>query len=413
MSANRPLSGIRVIDASRIVAGPTCCFWLASLGAEVIRVEAPDGDMGWRTYPRVGPDGDHDGPLGDRDIPMSPLRKHRGKRSVVLDLTIEPGRDVFRQLIAVSDVVVENMKPGTMQSWGLGWDALSAINPRLVYACITGYGVDGPYRDKPAMDPIVQAVSGLMARTGEPDGPPTRVGMTVGDQLPGVWAALGVLAALRQRDHDGQGQFVDVAMLDALLAMSWDDPLDLYEDQGLPERFGGGDPRGGPFGVYRARDGWVAIAAPADGLWERMARLIGGEALDEKWRVHRTRAERRDEIDAIMNEWCQPQLTSDIVAVLERERIPVGPVNPPWWARHDEHVRHRGSLERLRHPDRTEPTAWLGPRIPVHFSRASTETTPAEPLGASTEPVMRDVLGLDPAEVAALREAGAFGKPSP
>jgi crotonobetainyl-CoA:carnitine CoA-transferase CaiB-like acyl-CoA transferase len=138
------LSGVRVLDVSRAVAGPTCCFWLASLGAEVIRIESPDGDIGWRTYPRVGPTEDHDGALGARDIPISPLRKQRGKRSVVLDLRVEAARDVLRQLAARSDVLVENMKPGTMRAWELDFAALEPLNPRLVYACITGFGMDGP-----------------------------------------------------------------------------------------------------------------------------------------------------------------------------------------------------------------------------------------------------------------------------
>jgi crotonobetainyl-CoA:carnitine CoA-transferase CaiB-like acyl-CoA transferase len=405
----RPLEGVRVLDVSRAVAGPTCCVWLASLGAEVIRVEAPGGDIGWRTYPRVGPTEDHEGELGPRDIPLSPLRKQRGKRSVVLDLTQPSGRDVFRRLVAVCDVLVENMKPGTMHNWGLDYAALEGDNPRLVYACITGYGLDGPYRDKPAMDPVVQAVSGLMARTGERDGPPTRFGATIGDQLPGVWTALGILAALRQRDIDGRGQLVDVAMLDALLTLSWDDPLDLYEDQGLPERIGSGDPRGAPFGVFATTDGWAALAGAADGQWARLAAVIGGEALDPRWRVHRERAVHREELEAIVAAWCGDRSTAAVVDSLEAAGVPVGPVNPPWWARHDPHVAQRGSLERLRHPDRDEPTRWLGPTLPIRFSRADTPTSPAEPLGASTDAVLDEVLGLDAAAIDALRAEGAFG----
>jgi crotonobetainyl-CoA:carnitine CoA-transferase CaiB-like acyl-CoA transferase len=406
---SRPLSGVRVLDLSRAVAGPTCCYWLAALGAEVIRIESPDGDIGWRTYPRVGPTEDHEGELGPRDIPLSPLRKQRGKRSVVLDLGAEGGRDVLRRLVRVSDVLVENMKPGTMDAWGVGWCDLEALNPRLVYACITGYGVDGPYRDKPAMDPVIQAVSGLMARTGQTEGPPTRVGATIGDQLPGVWTALGVLAALRQRDADGRGQLVDVAMLDALVALSWDDPLDLYEDQGLPERVGNGDPRGAPFNVFATRDGWVAIAAAADGQWARLAPVLGEAGADPRWKVHRERALHRDDVESIVASWCAARSTGEVVDALEARGVPVGPVNPPWWARHDPHVAHRGVLERLRHPDRDEPTQWLGPRLPVHFSRAETSTSPAEPLGESTDAVLRTVAGLDDDEIAALRASGAMG----
>jgi CoA:oxalate CoA-transferase len=400
---------VRVLDLSRVVAGPTCCYWLAALGAEVIRIESPDGDMGWRTMPRVGPHGDHEGPLGPRDIPLSPLRKHRGKRSVVLDLASPAAAGVLLGLVARSDVLVENFKPGTMAAWGFDWPTLEAANPGLVYATITGYGHEGPYRDKAAMDPVVQAVSGLMARTGEQDGPPTRVGATIGDQLPGIWTALGILAALRQRDLDGRGQVVDVAMLDALIALSWDDPLDLYEDQGLPERVGSGDPRGAPFGVYRASDGWVALAAPADGQWSKFAPLLGGDALDPRWTVHRHRAVHQAELNVLVRAWCSTRTTATIVRQLEERNIPVGAVNPPWWARHDPHVAARGTLVRLRHPDRDEPTPWLGPALPIRFSRAEIDTAPAEPLGASTEAVLGDVLGYGHDEIAVLRESGAFG----
>jgi CoA:oxalate CoA-transferase len=406
----RPLSGVRILDLSRVVAGPTSTFWLASLGAEVIRVEPPGGDIGWRTFPRVGPHGDHEGPLGPRDIPLSPLRKHRSKRSIVLDLRNPAGRDVLLQLVTISDVLIENFRPGTMNAAGLGWSVLEATNPRLIYATITGYGHDGPYRDKPAMDPIVQAVSGLMARTGQPDGPPTRVGATIGDQLPGIWAALGIVAALRQRDLDGRGQVVDVSMLDALVALSWDDPLDLYEDQGVPERFGSGDPRGAPFGVYAAADGWVAIAAPADHLWAKLAQLVGGDALDERWLNHRYRAVNQHDLNVHIGTWCKARTVAQLVEELEAVGIPVGPVNAPWWARHDPHIAHRGTLEHLRHPDRDEPTRWLAPVLPIRFSRADISTTPAEALGSSTEPVLHDLLGCDTDEIARLRKAGAFGQ---
>lgn len=222
-------------------------------------------------------------------------------------------------------MLVENVAPGVMARRGLGYDDLRGLNPRLVYASITGYGSDGPDRDRAAIDPIVQALSGLMAKTGFADGPPTRSGAPLGDQVRGIWTALGVLAALRQRDLDGEGQFVDVAMLDALVALMWDEPLDQYDESGMAERVANGDPRGAPFDTYAVQDGWVAIAAPATRQWKRLQPLLSGAALDAVG-------------------------------------IPAGPVNPPWWARTD----------------------WA----------------------------MREVLGLDRAQIAALDDAGAFAKAS-
>ena len=409
----RPLGGIRVLDVTHIIAGPTCTFWLASLGAEVIRVEQPRGDITWLTRPFVGPHGESDTQQTPRDIPLSPLRKQRGKRSLQLDLRTDAGAAVVRMLARECDVLVENFAPGALARRGLGYEHLRPLNPRLVYASITGYGSDGPYRDRAAMDPIVQALSGFMAKTGFADGPPTRAGATIGDQVPGIWTALGVLAALRQRDLDGEGQFVDVAMLDALVALMWDEPIDQYEELGMPERLGNGDPRGAPFDTYRTKDGWVAIAAPATHQWKKLQPLLGVAALDPRWDDHHERARNRDVMNAFVTTWTMQFTAAEVGVTLEAIGIPVGPVNPPWWARTDPHIAHRGTLEQLRHPDLVEPTRWLAPVLPVRFSRAAIDTTPAEPIGESNEWVLRDVLGLDIARIEELRVDGAFGAPNP
>lgn len=409
----RPLAGIRVLDVTHIIAGPTCTFWLASLGAEVIRVEQPRGDITWLTRPFVGPHGESDTPQTPRDIPLSPLRKQRGKRSLQLDLRTDAGAEVLRMLARECDVLVENFAPDALSRRGLGYEHLRPLNPRLVYASITGYGSDGPYRDRAAMDPIVQALSGFMAKTGFADGPPTRAGATIGDQVPGIWAALGVLAALRQRDLDGEGQFVDVAMLDALVALMWDEPIDQYEELGMPERLGNGDPRGAPFDTYRTKDGWVAIAAPATHQWKKLQQLLGAAALDPRWDDHHERARNRDVMNAFVTTWTMQFTAPEVGVKLEAIGIPVGPVNPPWWARTDPHIAYRGTLEQLRHPDLVEPTRWLAPVLPIRFSRARIDTTPAEPIGESNEWVLRDVLGLDVARIEELRVDGAFGAPKP
>ncbi|MBW1885168.1 MAG: CoA transferase, partial [Deltaproteobacteria bacterium] len=279
----KPLEGIRVLDVTRIVSGPTCCFHLAALGAEVIRVEAPGGDVTWNVPPFVGPEGAHRGERGPRDIALSPLRRGRGKRSVEIDLKCEAGQTLLKRLAARSDVLVENFRPGVMEALGLDYASLEAINPRLVYCSITGYGHDGPYRDRPSVDLVVQAVSGLMAKTGFADGPPTKVGATIGDQVPGIYAALGIVSALRQRDLEGRGQWLDVAMLDSLIALLWDEPIDDFEEQGVPERVGNGDRRGSPIGTYPTSDGWVAVVCVGEKAWERVAALMGREDMIERW----------------------------------------------------------------------------------------------------------------------------------
>ena len=403
------LAGIRVLDASHVVSGPLCAWLLAALGAEVIRVEPPGGDLTWRTLPFVGPEGVHRGPRRARDIAISPLRRARGKRSVVLDLKREEARAVFRKLAARCDVLVENSVPGAMERLGLDYASLAPTCPRLVYCSITGYGHEGPYRDRPSMDLVVQAVSGLMAKTGFPDGPPTKVGATVGDQVPAVYAALGVLAALRQRERDGRGQCVDIAMLDSLLSLLWDEPIDVFEEQGLPDRVGNGDPRGAPIDVFRSTDGWVALLVPHDAQWRALCDLMGRPELAARWPDHGARLAARDEVNASVAAWCLTQTSDAAAEQLLALGIPAGPVRSPYAARRDPHVAARGALVPLRHPDLAEPTRFLGPALPIRFSRAESATAPAEPLGASSEAVLRELCELDDAEIAKLRASGALG----
>jgi crotonobetainyl-CoA:carnitine CoA-transferase CaiB-like acyl-CoA transferase len=405
----KPLEGIRVLDISRIVSGPVCCWFLASLGAEVIRVEAPGGDQSWRAPPYFGPEGYHRGNRGPRDIGLSSLRKHRNKRSVVLDLKNPAGLEAFKALVQRCDVLVENFAPGATGRIGIDYETLSALNQRLVYCSITGYGDSGPYRDRSAMDLVVQAVSGLMSKTGFPDGPPTKVGATVGDQVPALFGALGILAALRQRDHDGKGQHVDIAMLDSLVTLLWDEPLDDYEDHGVPERVGNGDPRGAPLEVFRSTDGWVAMVMTNDDQWAQLCNLMERPELVERYARMRDRSAERDEVNGIVGEWIRTRSTDAVMDALISISVPAGPVQSAWSARHDPQVAHRGALERLRHPDLEAPSDLLGPVLPVRLSRAELTQTPAEVLGSSTESVLRELLDADDAEIERLRTQGALG----
>lgn len=405
----KPLEGIRVLDASHVVSGPVCCWYLAALGAEVIRVEPPGGDHTWRTKPVVGLERIHRDDPGPRDIPISPLKRHRGKQSVVLNLKHEEGRALFKRLAQKCDVLVENAVPGAMQRLGLDFDSLAPDNPRLVYCTITGFGHTGPYRDRPSMDLVVQAMSGIMAKTGFPDGPPTKVGATIGDQVPALFAALGILAALRQREIDGKGQLVDVAMLDCLLTLLWDEPIDDFQAQGLPERIGNGDPRGAPLDVFRTRDGWVAVVLTQDAQWLKLCVQMDRPDLAESYPDFRARIVSRDAVNEGVAEWCLEHATDDAVDRLLAIGIPAGPVNSPYDAPDDPQVKHRKSLEPLRHPDLAGSTGFLGPALPIRMSRGAAATAPAEPLGSSTDAVLSNLLGLSKTELSRLRSEKALG----
>jgi len=405
----KPLEGVRVLDVTRIVSGPTCCFHLAALGAEVIRVEGPGGDMTWNVPPFVGPDGAHRGNRGPRDIALSPLRRGRGKRSVEIDLKCAAGQDLLRRLAARSDVLVENFRPGVMAALGLDFASLEAVNPRLVYCSITGYGHDGPYRDRPSMDLVVQAVSGLMAKTGFADGPPTKVGAMIGDQVPGIYAALGIVSALRQRDIEGRGQWVDVAMLDSLIALLWDEPLDDFERQGVPERIGNGDPRGSPIGTYPTSDGWVAMVCVGDKPWQRIAALIGREEMIARWTRAHERAAHRNEIDAAVGAWTSQRGTAEAVEQLTAIGVAAGPVQSPWSGRSDPQVLHRGALAPLWHPEGDGPSEYWGPALPIRMSRSELRPAAAEVLGSSTDAVLRELLELRDEEIEKLRRDGVVG----
>ncbi len=409
MRAMKPLEGCRVVDASRIVSGPVCGWLLASLGAEVIRVEPPGGDVTWQVPPWIGPSGVHREGRGERDLALSPLRRQRGKRSVVLDLKNAAGLDVFRRLLLASDVLIENFVPGALARLGLDDAELERLHPRLVHCSITGYGHDGPYANRSSLDLVVQAMSGLLAKTGFPDGPPTKVGATVGDQVPAIYAALGIVAALRQRDRDGRGQKVDVAMLDALVSLLWDEPLDEYERQGVPERVGNGDPRGAPLDVFRTSDGWAAVVVTSQRQWEQICEVIGRPELAHRYATLADRAREGRAVNDAVAQWCARHSTDEVVTRFLAIEVPVGPVRGAFSAREDPQVRHRGALVPLLHPDRAEPTGYLGAAFPVRLSRADTSTPPADPLGASTAAVLADVLDLSESEIAALRAAGALG----
>lgn len=404
-----PLTGVRVLDLGRLVSGPVCSFTLASLGAQVIRIDQPGGDLSWKVPPFVGPGGAARTRATDRHIALSHLKRDRGKRSVTIDIQTDDGKALLVDLVRTADVVVENFRAGVMDAWGLGYADLSAVNERLVYCSITGYGQEGPYRDLGGMDLIVQGIAGMMARNGPPDAPPTKVGFMACDLVPALCGALGVVAALRQRDMTGRGQHVDVGMLDVAVSLLWDEPLDLYADAGMPERSGSSDPRGAPVNAYRTADGWATVVVTSSYQFERLAQAIGQPGLAVDMPNLPERVAGRQRIDRALGGWTAARPTAEVVETLRVAGIPSGPVNPMAAARDDPQVRDRSMLEALRHPDMApgETSGFLGPRLPIAFD-SRVELDPAEPLGASTDAVLAE-LGRSAAEIARLRSAGVVG----
>ncbi len=403
-----PLAGILVLDLGRVVAAPTCCFYLASLGASVIRIEQPGGDVSWNVPPFVGPDGVHGGPRGPRDIPLGHIKRGRGKRSVVIDLHTDDGQALLRDLTGRADVVVENFRPGVMDALGLGYRSQCAANPGLIWCAISGYGQDGPDRDTQAMDLVVQARSGMMAKTGFPDGPPTKAGFMAGDQVPAVFAALAIVAALRQRDHTGRGTLLDVAMLDVLASLIWDEPLDLYEQEGRPPRHGNADPRGAPHDVFRAADGWVAVVVTNHRQWSALCAAMGRPELAVALDSLAKRTAAADQVNAAVAGWMAGHPAEWVERALRDAEVPAAVVRQPWAGRHDPALVHRGLFEPLGHPDRPGwHSAYVGPRLPLSIGEPP-RASPAEPLGAGTDAVLAALLGLGPERLAELHARGVI-----
>jgi crotonobetainyl-CoA:carnitine CoA-transferase CaiB-like acyl-CoA transferase len=408
--AAAPLDGVVVLDLGRIVAAPLCTFLLASLGATVIRIDQPGGDVSWKSPPFVGPDGAvNQGPRQDDAISLAHLRRDRGKRSIVLDLETAEGRALLGRLAGRADVLVQNYRPSTLARLGLDYEALAAVNPRLIYCAISGYGLTGPYRDRMAMDIAIQAASGFLARTGFPDGPPIKAGPIVGDQVPAVYAAFGILAALRQREYTGRGQLVDVGMFDVVASLVWDEPIELYDEAGLGVRWGNSDPRGGPLNVYRTTDGWVALVVGSDTHWQHICALMDRPDLATYGATLADRTGHLDELDQVVAAWCATQDSATLAHALGEAGIPSSPVVDPIALRDDPHVAARGTLVDLVHPATPDrPSGYLGASLPLRLSAFTPAPAPAETLGASTDQVLAELLGLTPAELDGLRARGVI-----
>ena len=379
-----PLDGITVLDVGRVVAGPVTAFYLAALGADVIRIDGPGGDVSWRVPPFIGPDASRSQDRRTDDVSVGHLRRGRGKRSVVLDVTTDEGRDAFLTLADSADVVIENLRPGALTKHGCGVDEVRNRNPRLVWCSISGYGQTGPYAHRAAIDICVQAESGLLYRTGWPDAPPVRAGATVADHFGAYNAVIAVLSALRKRDVTGAGCHLDVSMLDAVSMMLWDEALDI-DPVGYSERQGNGDRRGTPHGVYPTSDGSVAIVVTSDESWSDLTRLMDAPHLLGEFPRMRDRITARDTIDAELCEWTSRHTSEQVADILGAVGIPVGVVRTGYDTLNHPQLRHRDFFEPLSAPVSGIDSGLFGTRLPFLIDGQSMSAGPAEPLGWSTE----------------------------
>jgi crotonobetainyl-CoA:carnitine CoA-transferase CaiB-like acyl-CoA transferase len=341
-AARGPLAGLRVIDLTQMLAGPYCTMLLADLGADVIKVEPPGGDMTRYSGPFFPEDEEraYGGYFGSIN---------RNKRSIVLDLKTEDGKDVLRRLAACSPVLVENYRAGVMERLDLSWETLQAANPALVYATIRGFGDprtgESPYVAWPAFDVVAQAMGGFMGITGTADGVPLKAGPGVGDIYPAALAALGIVAAVRHAERTGVGQLVDVGMVDAVLSLC-ERIVYQYSYSGVvPGPEGNAHPMLCPFENFPTEDGWITIAAPGDAHWKLLCAAMGRPELgdDERFRTSRDRVRNAPETRSVVGEWTRGRSTRDAVAALAG-KVPAGPVQTVRDIFADPHARSRDML---------------------------------------------------------------------
>ena len=405
----RPLGDIRVLAVTGFLAGPFCGMNLARLGAEVIKVEIPGrGDPVRANGPFFGPDGTHATRRSDIDISIGFLKRNQGVKSVTLDLKSERGRDMFLELAKSSDVLLENLSPGAMSRLGLGFTDVSSVSPGVIYCSISGYGQTGVYSDKPAHDPQIQAMSGLMDINGDPDRPPTKVGFFIGDLVTPIFACYAILAALRERERTGKGQHLDVSMIDTLVSLMFTENIDEYVEQGRIPRTGNLN-RTGPTGVYNAVDGDVSLTAASDDQWRRLTAALEATELREDPRFvdHRGRAAN---VDAARHEIQSRigKLTRDeALKRLEASDVPCSPVRSAAEVLADQHFWQRGTLRPLRHAALDDADGGVATGFPVAFSGgALPERVGAPTLGMHNEEVYRDLLGLGPDDLQQLKAEG-------
>ncbi|CTQ67343.1 CaiB/BaiF CoA transferase family protein [Roseibium alexandrii] len=385
-----PLKGIKVVELARILAGPWIGQTLSDLGADVIKVEAPQGDdtRGWGP-PFLNTEG---GEAGDAAYFHS---CNRGKRSITVDFRTEEGQNIVRRLVADADVLVENFKVGGLAKYGLDYESLSKVNPKLIYCSVTGFGQDGPYAHRAGYDFMIQGMGGIMDLTGDPDGAPQKIGVAFADIFTGLYGVIGVLAALRRRDETGEGEWVDMALLDAQVGVLANQALNYFVTGKTPKRLGNAHPNIVPYQVFSASDGHLIIAVGNDGQYKRLCGVLGRPELadDPKFATNAARVASRTELVAILTEETAARARDDLLAALEMEGVPAGPINSVEDVFEDKQINHREMKVDLPATD-VDGGSVTSVRTPIRFKNGSLVLERAAPaLGEHTAEILAE-LGL-------------------
>jgi formyl-CoA transferase len=390
----RALAGLRVLDQTHVMAGPFCAMLLADMGAEVVKIEPPGGEAARAVDLQAAP-----------GVPAAFLAMNRNKRGLGLDLERPEGGAIFKKLAATADVLVENYRPGVARRLGLDYDTLAAVNPRLIYCSISGFGRTGPYAGRGADDLIAQGMSGIMSATGSDAGPPVKVGVPITDLGAGLFAVFGILCALRARHVTGRGQLVDTSLFEAGLALSaWEATEYWYTGQ-VPRGLGTAHRLNAPYQAFRARDGHFTVGAANNNLFPRFCALLGLDHLvaDSRFGTVANRLRHRTELEPLIEAVTVKQPRAHWLERCEAAGVPAGPIYSVPEALDDPHARARGMVQELTHP---QAGRVKGLGNPVKMSRTPPTMVKAAPtLGEDTDAILRE-LGLPVSEIAALRAEG-------
>ena len=391
-----PLEGIRVLDLSRILAGPFCTMMLGDMGAEVIKVENPVGGDDTRGWPPF-----YDG--GESSYFQS---VNRNKKSLTLNLKAEEGKSILKGLIEKSDVLIQNFRPGAIERLGFDWETCHALNPRLIYASVSGYGQSGPSKERPAYDILLQGEGGLMSITGAEGGGGFKTGIAIADLTTAMFATQGILLAIIARERTGEGQYVDTAIQDGQAALMSHAAGNFFATGTPPGRLGNRHPSIAPYRDFPCSDGELIVAAANDSLWQRFARAIGRADLadDAKWDTNAARVSGRDELEAEIEETMRARTRAEWAEIVSDAGVPCGPVRTIEELCADPQIHHREMVVEMEHA-RTGVLKVMG--NPMKLSDTPGELRMPPPLlGEHTEEVLSGLLGKSDGEIAALKEKG-------